>query len=413
MSDNFKTKNEIEKDGVELEKEQVEIEIEKDEIDEIESWDDLPDIKEDLLRGIYSYGFEKPSPIQKKAILPIFNKTDIVAQAQSGTGKTGCFTVGVLQLIDVNLNKTQGIILSPTRELSLQIKKVIDSIGTMMKKLKTQLLVGGQSVETDINELKSNPHIIIGCPGRVYDMLNRKRLLIDSLKIFVLDEADEMLSYGFKDQIYNIFQFLPNDIQLALFSATMPCSIENLVEKLMIKPKKILVKADQLTLEGIEQYYVALENDKDKYSALKDLYGLYSVSQCIIYCNSVNRVEYLYNCMMEDNFPVSQIHSNMDKEQRTLSYNDFINGKTRVLISSNVTSRGIDVQQVSIVINFDIPNCQHNYLHRIGRSGRWGRKGMGINFVTRRDINIMKDIEKFYSTEIKELPNNIVEKNKT
>jgi translation initiation factor 4A len=193
----------------------------------------------------------------------------------------------------------------------------------------------------------------------------------------------------------------------------MPSSIENLVEKLMIKPKKILVKAEQLTLEGIDQYYVALENDKDKYSALKDLYGLYSVSQCIIYCNSVNRVEYLYNCMMEDNFPVSQIHSNMDKEQRKLSYNDFINGKTRVLISSNVTSRGIDVQQVSIVINFDIPNCQHNYLHRIGRSGRWGRKGMGINFVTRRDINIMKDIEKFYSTEIKELPNNIVEKNKT
>ena len=366
-----------------------------------------------MLRGIYSYGFEKPSPIQKKAILPIFNKTDIVAQAQSGTGKTGCFTVGVLQLIDVNLNQTQGIILSPTRELSLQIKKVIDSIGTMMKKLKTQLLVGGQRVETDINELKSNPHIIIGCPGRVYDMLNRKKLLIDNLKIFVLDEADEMLSYGFKDQIYNIFQFLPNDIQLALFSATMPSSIENLVEKLMIKPKKILVKAEQLTLEGIEQYYVALENDKDKYSALKDLYGLYSVSQCIIYCNSVNRVEYLYNCMMEDNFPVSQIHSNMDKEERTLSYNDFINGKTRVLISSNVTSRGIDVQQVSIVINFDIPNCQHNYLHRIGRSGRWGRKGMGINFVTRRDINIMKDIEKFYSTEIKELPNNIVEKNKT
>ena len=198
MSDNFKTKNEIEKDGVELE---------KDEIDEIESWDDLPDIKEDLLRGIYSYGFEKPSPIQKKAILPIFNKTDIVAQAQSGTGKTGCFAIGVLQLIDVNLNKTQGIILSPTRELSLQIKKVIDSIGTMMKKLKTQLLVGGQSVETDINELKSNPHIIIGCPGRVYDMLNRRKLLIDNLKIFVLDEADEMLSYGFKDQIYNIFQF--------------------------------------------------------------------------------------------------------------------------------------------------------------------------------------------------------------
>ena len=388
-----------------------ETENDETESDEIEIWDDLIGIKEDLLRGIYNYGFEKPSPIQKKAIIPIFKKTDIVAQAQSGTGKTGCFVIGVLQLIDVSLNETQCIILAPTRELSLQIKKVIDSIGVMIKQLKTQLLIGGQNIEDDIKDLKNNPHIIIGCPGRVYDMLMRRKLIIDNLKIFVIDEADEMLSYGFKDQLYNIFQFLPSSIQLALFSATMPPSIEKLIVNIMKNPKKILVKAEQLTLEGIEQYYIALENDESKYSALKDLYGVYSVSQCIIYCNSVKRVEYLYNCMIEDNFPVSQIHSNMEKNERTKSYNDFVNGKTRVLISSNVTSRGIDVQQVSIVINYDIPNCQHNYLHRIGRSGRWGRKGMGINFVTRRDINIMKEIEKFYATEIKELPNDVVEKN--
>ena len=377
----------------------------EDEIDEIENWDDLPNIKENLLHGIYNYGFEIPSPIQKKAIIQLFNKNNLVAQAQSGTGKTGCFTIGVLQLIDTMLKETQGIIISPTRELSLQIKKVIDSIGVMMKDLKTQLLVGGESVETDISMLKKKPHIIIGCPGRIYDMIQRKKLLINNLKIFILDEADEMLSYGFKEQIYNILDYLPLNVQMALFSATMPDSIENLVKKFMKNPKKILVKAEQLTLEGIEQYYVALENDKDKYSALKDLYEVYSVSQCIIYCNSVNRVQHLYNCMIEDNFAVSQIHSNMNKNERTLSYNDFINGRTRVLISSNITSRGIDIQQVSIVINFDIPNCRNNYLHRIGRSGRWGRKGMGINFVTRRDINLMKDIEKFYSTEIKELPN--------
>tara|TARA_A100001015_G_C14996588_1_gene716485 strand:- start:623 stop:1786 length:1164 start_codon:yes stop_codon:yes gene_type:complete len=383
----------------------------KIENDEIEIWDDLIDIKEDLLRGIYNYGFEKPSPIQKKAIIPILKKTDLIAQAQSGTGKTGCFVIGVLQLIDVSLNETQCIILTPTRELSLQIKKVIDSIGNMIKQLKTQLLIGGVNIEHDIKDLKKTPHIIIGCPGRVYDMLMRKKIIIKKLKIFVIDEADEMFSYGFKDQIYNIFQFLPSGIQFALFSATMPPSIENLIVNIMKNPKKILVKAEQLTLEGIEQYYIALENDESKYSALKDLYGLYSVSQCIIYCNSVKRVEHLYNCMTEDNFPVSQIHSNMEKNERTESYNDFVNGKTRVLISSNVTSRGIDLQQVSIVINYDIPNCQHNYLHRIGRSGRWGRKGMGINFVTRRDIGIMKEIEKFYATEIKELPNDIVEKN--
>ena len=353
---------------------------------EIENWDDLPNIKEELLRGIYSYGFESPSPIQKKAILPIFNKNDVIAQAQSGTGKTGCFAIGILNMIDPSLNNTQALVITPTRELSFQIKKVIDSIGVMIKNLKTHVLVGGQNIDNDISNLKKNPDIIVGCPGRIYDMLTRKKFLANNLKILVLDEADEMLSYGFKEQIHNIFQYLPNDIQLAFFSATIPPMVETLIEKVMRNPIKILVKAEQLTLEGIEQYYVALDDEDSKYEALKDLYQLYSVSQCIIFCNSVKRVELLYKNMTDENFPVSQIHSNMNKEDRTKNYNNFINGKSRVLISSDVTSRGIDIQQVSIIINYDIPNCKHNYLHRIGRSGRWGRKGMGINFVTKKDF---------------------------
>ena len=376
---------------------------------EIENWDDLPNIKEELLRGIYSYGFESPSPIQKKAILPIFNKNDVIAQAQSGTGKTGCFAIGILNMIDPSLNNTQALVITPTRELSFQIKKVIDSIGVMIKNLKTHVLVGGQNIDNDISNLKKNPDIIVGCPGRIYDMLTRKKFLANNLKILILDEADEMLSYGFKEQIHNIFQYLPNDIQLAFFSATIPPMVETLIEKVMRKPIKILVKAEQLTLEGIEQYYVALDDEDSKYEALKDLYQLYSVSQCIIFCNSVKRVELLYKNMTDENFPVSQIHSNMNKEDRTKNYNNFINGKSRVLISSDVTSRGIDIQQVSIIINYDIPNCKHNYLHRIGRSGRWGRKGMGINFVTKKDIKNMKEIESFYNTEIKELTNNIVD----
>ena len=376
---------------------------------EIENWDDLPNIKEELLRGIYSYGFESPSPIQKKAILPIFNKNDVIAQAQSGTGKTGCFAIGILNMIDPSLNNTQALVITPTRELSFQIKKVIDSIGVMITNLKTHVLVGGQNIDNDISNLKKNPDIIVGCPGRIYDMLTRKKFLANNLKILILDEADEMLSYGFKEQIHNIFQSLPNDIQLAFFSATIPPMVETLIEKVMRNPIKILVKAEQLTLEGIEQYYVALDDEDSKYEALKDLYQLYSVSQCIIFCNSVKRVELLYKNMTDENFPVSQIHSNMNKEDRTKNYNNFINGKSRVLISSDVTSRGIDIQQVSIIINYDIPNCKHNYLHRIGRSGRWGRKGMGINFVTKKDIKNMKEIESFYNTEIKELTNNIVD----
>jgi translation initiation factor 4A len=375
-------------------------------IKEIESWDDL-NCNTNLLRGIYAYGFERPSPIQKKGILPLFERRDIIAQAQSGTGKTGCFTIGTLQLINVDENTTQAMIISPTRELSMQTKQVLDMLGNFIKGLRTQLLIGGSSTDDDIqNLLKNTPHVVIGCPGRIHDMIRRRKLNTSNLQLLVLDEADEMLSSGFKEQIYNIFQFLPTEIQVALFSATLPPEVEQLTEKFMRNPVKVLVKAEQLTLEGIKQYYVALENDDQKYAALKDLYSMLNMSQCIIYCNSVKRVQDLYEAMSADNFPVCQIHSSMDKEERTKSYNEFKNGSQRVLISSNVTARGIDVQQVSTVINFDLPRCVHTYLHRIGRSGRWGRKGYGINFVTRKDVRTLNELEKYYHTQIDELPNN-------
>ena len=375
----------------------------------INSWEDL-NIKSNLLRGIYSYGYENPSPIQKKGINPLISNNDVIAQAQSGTGKTGCFAIATLEIIDENINAPQAIIISPTRELSIQTKRVIDSIGTMISNLKTQLLVGGTPMDEDIKNLKSNiPQIIIGCPGRIHDMLRRKNISTSQCKIIVIDEADEMLSQGFKEQIYDIFQYLPRTIQVALFSATLPNDIFIMSEKFMRDPIRILVKTEQLTLEGINQYYVALDDDNQKYDALKDIYGSISVSQCIIYCNSINRVQYLYSAMKEDNFAVCQIHSNMDKRERTHNYNEFISGNTRVLISTNLTARGIDVQQVSTVINFDIPKNVHTYLHRIGRSGRWGRKGMAINFITKYDVSYVREIEKHYSTEIKELPANVIQ----
>jgi superfamily II DNA/RNA helicase len=373
---------------------------------ELSTWEEL-DAKVSLLRGIYAYGFETPSPIQKKAILPIFEKKDVIAQAQSGTGKTACFTIGVLQLIDTSKLTHQAILLSPTRELAIQTKQVVDKIGSMIPKLQTQLLVGGTSVDEDIRHLHDNPpHIVIGCPGRIHDMLKRRKLNSRDLRFFVLDEADEMLSAGFKEQIYNIFQFMPVNIQVALFSATMPPELHQLTTKFLRDPVEILVKTEQLTLEGIKQYYVALENDEQKYETLKDIYGSLAISQSIIYCNSNKRVNDLYQAMKIDNFPACQIHSNMDKAERNQSYEDFKSGKHRVLISSNVTARGIDIQQVSTVINFDLPNCFHTYLHRIGRSGRWGRKGVGINFVTPRDMRTLKDIENHYSTTISELSEN-------
>ena len=379
-----------------------------EEMKSINSWEEL-DVKQDLLRGIYANGFENPSPIQRKAIIPMLQKRDIIAQAQSGTGKTGCFTIAGLELTNVAENYVQVVILSPTRELSCQTKIVLDRIGANIKNLRTQLLVGGTSTDTDIKTLREfSPQIIVGCPGRIHDMMRRKHINGSKIKLIILDEADEMLSSGFKEQVYSIFQFLSNEIQITLFSATMPDTLYNLAEKFMRDPIKIIVKTEQLTLDGIKQYYVSLEDDNQKYDTLKDLFTSFSVSQCIIYCNSVRRVADLYEAMSQDGYPVCQIHSNLDKAERQKNYEAFRSGSQRVLISSNVTARGIDIQQVSTVINFDIPKCSNTYLHRIGRSGRWGRKGTAINFITRRDYRLLKEIESFYSTEILELPRDYV-----
>ena len=376
---------------------------------EFEKWDDIQEvISTDLLRGIYSYGFDNPSPIQRKSLLTIFDEKDIIAQAQSGTGKTGAFTIGTLQRINTSLNKTQGLILAPTRELSKQIYDVVMGIGSMMKNLRTLLLIGGTSTDGDAVQLKNNvPHIIVGCPGRVYDMMRRNNIVSKDIKVLILDEADEMLSIGFKEQIYNIFQYLNSNVQVGLFSATLPPELQLLTDKFMRNPIKILVKSEALTLEGIRQYYVALNDDGQKYVTLKDIFNIISVSQSIIYCNTIKRVSDLTDAMIKDGFPVCCIHSNMEKSKRDAVNDDFRQGKYRVLISSNLTARGIDIQQVSTVLNFDLPKDMNTYLHRIGRSGRYGRKGIAINFVTRWDMKTMKDIERHYHTTIEELPANI------
>ena len=374
-------------------------------LQEANSWDEL-NLKDNLLRGIFSYGFENPSPIQAKAIKPIINNKDVIAQAQSGTGKTGAFTVSALQCVDEKKREIQALIMAPTRELAIQIHKVCSNLGDFIENLDVQLVIGGKSMDSDVKELDNKPQIIVGTPGRVHDLIRRKKINTKTIKLMILDEADEMLSSGFKEQVYNIFQFLSNDVQLCLFSATLPLEIQNLTEKFMRDPVKILVKTEAITLEGIKQYYVAVENDNTKYETLKDLFAALSVSQCIIYCNSIKRVADLAEALQKDEFPVSSIHSALEKDEREEAYKEFCNGKTRVLISTNLTARGIDVQQVSKVINFDIPKNIHQYIHRIGRSGRWGRKGMGINFVTRRDIKKLKEIEQYYDTQIEELPIN-------
>tara|TARA_Y100001980_G_C14547336_1_gene327843 strand:+ start:1376 stop:2530 length:1155 start_codon:yes stop_codon:yes gene_type:complete len=372
-----------------------------------ETWDDDHlDLNTNLLRGIYSYGFETPSPIQKKAIIPILNKKDVIAQAQSGTGKTGAFTISILQSIDPEINSTQAIIMSPTRELSKQIYDVLNSIGYLLK-YKTCLMIGGTRIDKQINECKEEtPKIVVGCPGRIFDLLCRRVIDSNTIKILAIDEADEMLSYGFKEQIYNIFQILNSDMQVLLFSATMPEDLKKISQKFMRDPVEIYVKQEQLSLQGIKQFYVFLLSEQEKALSLMDIFNTISMTQCIIYCNSVDRCEYLYEYMKKEDFPVSIMHSKLSQDERVEAYNKLKKGETRVLISTDLFSRGIDVQQVSYVINYDIPKNVNTYLHRIGRSGRWGRKGVAINFITKYDKHKLNEVERYYHTIIDELPLN-------
>jgi translation initiation factor 4A len=372
----------------------------------IEKWDDI-DLKTDILRGIYNYGFENPSEIQKKTIFPIMQGKDLIAQAQSGSGKTGAFVIGALQSIDIKQKTTQVLIIAPTHELVKQIAMVATAIGSSMEGLTIKTLVGGTSISDDMRSMKKQvPHIIVGSAGRVFDMICRKTVDLKNLRLFILDEADEMLLTGFKDQLYNIFQYFSEAVQVLLFSATIPEEFHQITQKFMRDPVQINVQKEKLNLECIKQYFVALSSENAKFEMLKKIFGFLTVNQCIIYANSVNRVIQLYEAMTEDGFSTCCIHSNMRKEEREKAFMEFRTGTYRVLISSDITARGIDIQQVSTVINFDIPKCVHNYLHRIGRSGRWGRKGLAINFITRRDVHMIKTIESHYNSNIEELPTN-------
>jgi translation initiation factor 4A len=379
-------------------------------VEVIPSFDEMP-LHTNLLRGIYSYGFEKPSAIQQRAIVPFIKGGDIIAQAQSGTGKTGAFAIGTLQRMDFSMKRVQALILSPTRELALQTEQVIAHIGDFLAENNNTFcatFVGGTRVLDDIRKLEAGVIVAVGTPGRVYDVIKRGALRTETLKCLVLDEADEMLSQGFSEQIYEIFKFLPKEIQVALFSATMPPDVLELTTKFMREPNRILVKKEALTLEGIKQFYVAVEEEY-KLETLMDLYDSVSIAQSVIFCNTRRKVDWLADQMNQKQFTVSFMHADMPKGEREKVMATFRSGSSRVLITTDLLSRGIDVQHVSIVINFDLPANRESYLHRIGRSGRYGRKGVAINMVTARDVSTLKELEGFYNTQCDELPMNFAE----
>ncbi|WWD08418.1 ATP-dependent RNA helicase eIF4A [Kwoniella europaea PYCC6329] len=373
----------------------------------VDNFDNM-DLKGDLLRGVYAYGFERPSAIQQRAIMPIITGRDCIAQAQSGTGKTATFSISILQRIDTTVKKTQALILAPTRELAQQIQKVVIALGDYLN-VDCHACVGGTAVREDMAKLAEGPHVVVGTPGRVFDMINRGALKSDAVKMFCLDEADEMLSTGFKDSIYDIFQLLPAETQVVLLSATMPPEVLEVTKKFMRDPIRILVKKDELTLEGIRQFYIAVEKEEWKLDTLCDLYETVTITQAVIFCSTRRKVDWLTQKLHEREFTVSAMHGDMDQAQREVIMKEFRSGSSRVLIATDLLARGIDVQQVSLVINYDLPASKENYIHRIGRGGRFGRKGVAINFVTQDDVKMLREIETYYNTQVDEMPLNVAD----
>lgn len=378
-------------------------------IQEYNSFDDMG-IPDKVLRGVYAFGFEKPSPIQKKAIVPMIKGHDILAQAQSGTGKTGTFVIGGICQIDASKNEVQMVVISPTRELAEQTATVAKGIGSHAG-IRVHTATGGPPVSEDLAILQQNsmrphhiPHILAVTPGRFYDLLNRKALSPATIRVLVLDEADQMLEARFREQVHCILSLgWPQSTQVALLSATMIPELADVAKSLLRNHVEILLPPESVTLEGIKQWCVEVAREDQKLDTLCDIYDHLSITQAAIFVNTRAKAEWLADKMRGRGFDLNYIHSEMDVEDRKTRMSDFRKGNSRVIISTDLLARGIDVQQVSLVINYELPIQRENYIHRIGRSGRFGRKGASINLITDRERRAQNEIETYYNTKVLEL----------
>jgi len=370
------------------------------------SFDGL-NLNESLLKGVYLYGFTKPSPIQIKGIESIGSSKDCLLQSQSGTGKTATYLLGVLNRLEEN-DKNQCIILSPTRELALQIFNVATELSK-----ETKLTVINSSGGVNIRESKTalkKANLIIGTLGRLKHMIEDKVISMHSIKIFVMDEADEVLADGISDKLNFIFQKMPTGIQTILISATMNPNVFTLTKKFLHDPIKILLKNSEVAVEIISQFYVEIDTEEAKLDTLLDLYGIASTTQTIIFCNTIRKVEWLKENLEKNNFTITCIHSKMTQEQRDEVVKEFRDGKTRLLLTTDLLARGIDIPQVNLVVNYDLPPSKETYIHRIGRCGRFGKKGVAISLIKTDDQSDTKTLQKMkqiYKVDIRELPNDI------
>nr|QFG74672.1 MAG: helicase [Megaviridae environmental sample] len=360
-------------------------------------------INDDLLKGIYLYGFKEPSDIQRKGIESINTGKDCILQSQSGTGKTATYLLGILNSIVPNKN-IQGIVILPTRELAKQVFEVSKNL-TKYTKIIVCKCIGGEEFSNLRGEL------VIGTVGRINHMIKLRKINLKTIKKLIIDEADNFIVNEIVDkELLNILDRLNDEIQIILISATVSKYLFNLSNKYLFDPIKILVKKENVPVDLIKQFYIDVENESNKYDVLIDLYNGFDTNQAIIFCNTIRKVNHLHTQLSEQNFSITSIHGQMTQEERNTAVNDFRNSKTRILLTTDLLARGIDIPHVNLVINYDITSDKDTYIHRIGRCGRFGKKGLSITFVKTEepaDVKVFNRLINFYSLSIKELPDSI------
>ncbi|XP_064086873.1 ATP-dependent RNA helicase me31b [Macrobrachium rosenbergii] len=358
-------------------------------------------LKRDLLMGIFEKGWERPSPIQEASIPVALSGRDILARAKNGTGKTGAYSIPLLEQIDPSQNHIQAMVIVPTRELALQTSHICNELAKHLG-VKVMVTTGGTNLKDDIMRIYETVHAVIATPGRILDLMEKKVATVDKCRMLVLDEADKLLSQDFKGMLDRVISYLPSERQILLYSATFPLTVEQFMKKHLRSPYEINLM-DELTLKGVTQYY-AFVQERQKVHCLNTLFSKLQINQSIIFCNSTQRVELLAKKITELGYSCYYIHAKMAQAHRNRVFHDFRAGLCRNLVCSDLFTRGIDIQAVNVVINFDFPKMAETYLHRIGRSGRFGHLGIAINLITYDDRFALHRIEQELGTEIKPIP---------
>ena len=356
-------------------------------------------LSEEIQKAVRYMGFEEASPIQAKAIPAMISGIDLIGQAQTGTGKTAAFGIPILEKVDPKLKKLQAIVLCPTRELAIQVADEIRNLSRYMHGIKVLPIYGGQDIVKQIRSLKSGTQIVIGTPGRVMDHMRRKTMKLDFVHTVVLDEADEMLNMGFREDIEFVLSGVPEERQTVLFSATMPKPIMEITKKFQNNAKVIKVTKKELTVPNIEQYYYDVK-PKKKEEVLSRLLGIYSPRLSVVFCNTKKQVDLLVNALLGRGYFAAGLHGDMKQEQRDRVMQGFRTGKTEILVATDVAARGIDVDEVEAVFNYDLPQDDEYYVHRIGRTGRAGREGRAFSFVSGKEVYKLKEIQRYCKTKI-------------